>query len=36
MTVRDQSLRINGGPVLKGNINALLFSIGLRIFLGEL
>jgi opacity protein-like surface antigen len=36
LTVRDQSIRINDGPTQKGNINAFLFSLGLRIFLGEL
>ena len=36
ITVRDQSIKINDGPTQKGNINAFLFSLGLRIFLGEL
>jgi opacity protein-like surface antigen len=36
LTVRDQSIKINDGPTQKGNINAFLFSLGLRIFLGEL
>jgi opacity protein-like surface antigen len=36
VTVRDQSIKINDGPTQKGNINAFFFSLGLRIFLGEL
>lgn len=36
LTVRDQTIKINDGPTQKGNINAFLFSLGLRIFLGEL
>jgi opacity protein-like surface antigen len=36
VTVRDQSIRINAGPTQHGDINAFLFSLGLRIFLGEL
>jgi opacity protein-like surface antigen len=36
VTVRDQSIRINNGPTQEGNIDAFLFSLGLRIFLGEL
>jgi len=36
LTVRKQSISINNGPTQKGNINAFLFSLGLRIFLGEL
>jgi hypothetical protein len=30
LTVRDQSISINNGPTQKGNINAFLFSLGLR------
>jgi opacity protein-like surface antigen len=36
LTVRDQSIAFNDGPTQKGNINAFLFSLGLRVFLGQL
>ena len=32
---RGQTIRINGGPELRGNLDALLLSVGLRVFFPE-